>query len=115
MSFFAATSRTSICPAASASGVRICVSMFTSFTSKGMYCSASHWMDSSSSSCVIRGSEIFLMMTEWPRTPIATSFAFTFCWAKSSWIAWTMAAEFMSAPSTIASGGSGAEPKASSW
>ena len=55
MSFLAATSRTSICPAASASGVRICVSMFTSFTSKGMYCSASHWMDSSSSSCVIRG------------------------------------------------------------
>ena len=25
--------------------------MFTSFTSKGMYCSASHWIDSSSSSC----------------------------------------------------------------
>ena len=87
MSFFAATSRTSICPAAFASGERICVSMFTSFTSKGMYCSASHWIDSSSSSCVIRGMEIFLMMTEWPPMPMATSFAFTLCCATSSWMA----------------------------
>ena len=55
------------------------------------------------------------MMTEWPRTPIATSFAFTLCCATSSWIAWTIAAEFMSAPSTIASGGSGAAPNACSW
>ncbi len=105
MSFLAATSSTSICPAASPSGVRIWVSMFTSFTSKGMYCSASHWMDSSSSSCVMRGSEIFLMMTEWPRTPMATSLAFSFCAATTSWMASTMAEEFMSAPSTMASGG----------
>src|SRR5512143_1883087 len=56
MSFFAATRSTSICPAASPCGVRICVSMLTSFTSKGMYCSASHWIESSSSSCDIRGS-----------------------------------------------------------
>ena len=88
--------------------------MFTSFTSKGMYCSASHWIDSSSSSWVMRGIEIFLMMTEWPRTPMATSFVFTFCWATSSWIASTMAEEFMSWPSTMASGGSGASPQASS-
>ena len=38
--------------------------MFTSLMSKGMYCSASHWIDSSSSSWVIRGIEIFLMITE---------------------------------------------------
>ena len=74
MSFLAATSSTSICPAASAWGVRICVSMFTSFTSKGMYCSASHWMDSSRSSWDMTGMEMRLMMTEWPRTPMATSF-----------------------------------------
>ena len=89
--------------------------MFTSFTSKGMYCSASHWIDSSSSSWLIRGIWIFLMITEWPRTPIATSFAFTRCSASSPWIASTIALEFMSAPSTIASGGSGAEPKPASW
>ncbi len=85
--------------------------MFTSFTSKGMYCSASHWMESSSSSCVMRGSWIFLMMTEWPRTPMATSLAFTLCSARSSWMAWTTAAEFMRAPSTMVSGGSFATPK----
>ena len=88
--------------------------MWTSFTSKGMYCSASHWMESSSSSCVMRGSWIFLMMTEWPRTPMATSRAFTLCSASSSWMACTIAAEFMSAPSTMVSGGSRATPKASS-
>ena len=45
---------------------------------------------------------------------MATSFTFTFSFATSSWIACTMAEEFMRAPSTIASGGSGADPKACS-
>jgi hypothetical protein len=31
--------------------------------SKGMYCSASHWMDSASSSWDIAGTWIFLMIT----------------------------------------------------
>ena len=32
--------------------------------SKGMYCSASHWIDSPSSASDIDGSWIFLMITE---------------------------------------------------
>ena len=51
------------------------------------------------------------MITEWPETPIATSFCLIFSSPISSWIAWTMAVEFISAPSTIASGGSGFMPK----
>ena len=86
--------------------------MFTSFTSKGMYCSASHWIDSSSSSCVMRGMEIFLMMTEWPRTPMATSLVLTFCCATSSWMACDDGRRVHQAPSTMASGGSGAAPHA---
>ena len=39
--------------------------------SKGMYCSASHWMDSASSSGDIAGSWIFLMITEWPESEVA--------------------------------------------
>ena len=39
--------------------------------SKGMYCSASHWIDSASSSGDIAGSVIFLMMTEWPEREVA--------------------------------------------
>ena len=85
--------------------------MFTSFTSKGMYCSASHWMLSSSSSWLMRGIWIFLMMTEWPETPMATSLFFTFSSFISSCTAWTMAVEFINAPSTMASGGSGFMPK----
>ena len=87
--------------------------MFTSFTSNGMYCSASHWMLSSSSSWVMRGMEIFLMMTLWPETPMATSRFFSLYWAISWRMASTIAVEFISAPSTMASGGSGATPNAS--
>ncbi len=87
--------------------------MFTSFTSKGMYCSASHWMLSSSSSWLMRGMEIFLMITLWPLTPMATSRFFSLYWARSWRMASTMAVEFINAPSTIASGGRGATPNAS--
>src|SRR5437868_12015204 len=87
--------------------------MFTSFTSNGMYCSASHWMLSSSSSWVMRGMEIFLMMTLWPETPIATSRLFSLYWVMSWRMASTIAVEFIKAPSTMASGGSGATPNAS--
>src|SRR3954464_420058 len=116
MSFLAATRRTSIWPApvSCSGGVRICTSMFTSLTSNGMYCSASHWMLSSSSFRVMRGMEIFLMITLWPETPMATSRFFSLNWLTSCRMASTMAVEFISAPSTIASGGSGATPKASS-
>src|SRR5438067_5924048 len=115
MSFLAATSSTSIwpVPVSTSAGVRIWTSMFTSLTSKGMYCSASHWIDSSSSSCVIFGIEIFLMITEWPLTPMATSRFFSLYWLTSCRMASTMAVEFISAPSTITSGASGDTPKAS--
>ncbi len=115
MSFFAATSSTSIwpVPVSTSAGVRIWTSMFTSLTSKGMYCSASHWMLSSSSSWVIFGMLIFLMMTECPETPMAASrFLSLYCVTRLR-IASTMAVEFISAPSTMASGGSAATPKAS--
>ena len=59
----------------------------------------------------MRGIEIFLMITEWPETPMATSFCLIFSSPSSSWIACTIAVEFISAPSTIASGGSGFIPK----
>ncbi len=39
--------------------------------SKGMYCSASHWMESASSSSLIAGNWIFLMMTECPESDVA--------------------------------------------
>src|SRR5712664_1214665 len=68
--------------------------MFTSFTSKGMYCSASHWMLSSSSSWLMRGMEIFLMITLWPLTPMATSRFFSLYWERSWRMASTMAVEF---------------------
>ena len=57
--------------------------------------------------------QIFLMITEWPLTPMATSLFLSLYWATSSRMASTMAVEFISAPSTMASGGSGATPKAS--
>ena len=41
--------------------------------SKGMYCSASHWIDSDSSASVIAGSAIFLTMTALPESEAATS------------------------------------------
>ncbi len=85
--------------------------MWTSLTSKGMYCSASHWMDSSNSSWLIRGMAIFLMMTEWPLTPMATSFCLMRISPRSSCTAWTMAVEFMSVLSTMDSGGNGFIPK----
>ena len=41
--------------------------------SKGMYCSASQWIDSASSSGLIWGRLIFLTMTALPETLVATS------------------------------------------
>src|SRR5438270_9527871 len=115
MSFFAATRSTSIWPVplSWSGGVRICTSMFTSFTSKGMYCSASHCMLSWSSSWDMRGMEIFLMITLWPETPMATSRLFSLYWVISWRMASTIAVEFIKAPSTMASGGRGATPNAS--
>src|SRR6185503_18628314 len=83
--------------------------------SKGMYCSASQWMDSASSSGLICGSEIFLTMTALPETLVATSLVLIFWEVKSRWIASMTAPESMIAPSTIASGGSASIPMLTSW
>ena len=48
--------------------------------SKGMYCSASQWIDSASSSGLICGRLIFLTMTALPETLVATSAVLIF-WA----------------------------------
>jgi hypothetical protein len=72
--------------------------------SKGMYCSASHWMDSASSASVMDGSWIFLMITEWPDSePPKPGFLMLFS-AISRDRASTTSDESMIAPSTIASG-----------
>ncbi len=74
--------------------------------SKGMYCSASQWIDSPSSSALICGREIFLTMTALPETLVATSLVLILRLAKRRLIASTIAPESMMAPSTMASGGS---------
>ena len=55
--------------------------------SKGMYCSASQWIDSASSSGLIWGRLIFLTMTALPETLVATSFVLIFWALKRRWMA----------------------------
>src|SRR6266496_4657398 len=83
--------------------------------SKGMYCSASQWIDSASSSVLIWGRLIFLTMTALPETLVATSWVLILLAWKSRWMASMTAPESMIAPSTIASGGRGSRPMLSSW
>src|SRR5512134_474014 len=73
--------------------------------SKGIYCSTSHWIDSSSSSGVVVGRTTFLMMTEWPEREVATSFSRTFSSRSAVLIPSITVAWSMIAPSTMASGG----------
>ena len=84
--------------------------MATSWMSKGMYCSASQWIDSASSSGLICGRLIFLTMTAFPQTLVATSEVLIFWALKTRWMASITAPESMIAPSTMASGGSGSMP-----
>ena len=83
--------------------------------SNGMYCSASQWMDSASSSELICGRLIFLTMTALPETPVATSPVLILLSWNRRWIESITAPESMIAPSTIASGGSGSIPMFRSW
>jgi hypothetical protein len=85
--------------------------MLTSLMSKGMYCSASQRIVSSSSSLLCAGSEIRFTITEWPETEVTTSLDLKPPIAQASAIAAEMAGAFMNEPCTIASGGSGAKPK----
>ena len=78
--------------------------------SKGMYCSASQWMDSASSSGLIWGRLIFLTMTALPETLVATSVVLILWALNRRWMASMTAPESMMAPSTMASGGSGSMP-----
>ena len=80
-------------------------SILTSLMSKGMYCSTSHWIDSSSSSAVVVGSCTFLMITECPEREMATSFSWIFNSRRAVLIPSTTAPWSMIAPSTIASAG----------
>ena len=80
-----------------------------------MYCSASHWIDSASSSAPIAGSWIFLMMTEWPDSEVAYWEVFTRVTSLSLWMASTTSEESMIEPSTIASGDNGSMPTRWRW
>jgi len=81
--------------------------------SNGMYCSASHWIESSSSAGVMTGSVIFLTMTALPDNEAQTSFALNALFsAKTRRMASATAPASMMAPSTMASGGTGCMPKA---
>ena len=82
--------------------------------SKGMYCSASQRIDSSSSSRVMLGRLIFFTITEWPETAVATCFDLMPAESIASRIASTIALEFRNAPCTMASAGSFAVPTWSS-
>ncbi len=105
ISFLAATRMTSISSSFSSLAPRIWKSMFTSLASKGMYRSASHWMDSANSSSVITGRLIFLTITEWPETEVTTSFVLILKLLIRSRIVSTITTESIRDPSTMASGG----------
>src|SRR3990170_4020798 len=109
-SFLTATSMTSIWPLPSVSAPSIWKSMLTSVIGNGMYCSASHWMESASSSSVIAGKLTFFMMTEWPVRDDMASLTFTPCSLTSSLKVLVTVMESIMEPSTIASGGSSAIP-----
>ena len=75
--------------------------------SNGMYCSASHWIDSASSASLITGRLIFLTITALPDSDAATSRVLMRCdsnrWRTTS----ATAPPSMIAPSTMVSGGTG--------
>ncbi len=75
--------------------------------SKGMCCSASHWICSSSSAAVIIGTEILRMMTACPLMLSATSFCLILASEKARFRPSTTACEFITWPSTIDCGGRG--------
>ena len=83
--------------------------------SNGTYCSASHRIDSESSSSGIVGSWIFLTMTEWPETETATFEFLTPVEARRREMVSTTSEESMIAPSTIASGERFSSPALTSW
>ncbi len=83
--------------------------------SKGTYCSASQRIDSASSSGDMAGSEIFLMMTEWPDREVPKSGFWT---ERDETIRLTVSTtreESMMAPSTIASGERDSRPVFTRW
>ena len=83
--------------------------------SNGMYCSASHWIDSFNSSAGMAGTLIFLMITEWPDSEVAKFGALAPVSSVSFWIASTTRDESRMEPSTMASGESGSIPTLTRW
>src|ERR1700693_693331 len=84
--------------------------MFTSLMSKGIYCSASNLIDSSSSSSVIAGRIIFLTITECPETENATALVLSFCSSTKPLMISTTLPESITVPSTMRSLSIGAIP-----
>ncbi len=82
--------------------------------SNGMYCSASHWIESASSASLMRGTAMRLMITDGPETEVAKALLRTPVRSISRWIASTASVASATEPSTIASGGSGSRPTLSS-
>ena len=66
--------------------------------------------DKEFSSRLIVGRLIFLTMTEWPATAVATIFVLIPASRTACWIASVIAPELRNAPWTMASGGTGATP-----
>src|ERR1051326_3456454 len=83
--------------------------------SKGMYCSASHWIDSASSSGDMAGRVIFLMITEWQEREGAELEFLTVFSLFSREIVSTTREESMIEPSTMASGERRSIPILRSW
>ncbi len=72
--------------------------------SNGMYCSASHLIDSASSASVICGRLIFLTMTALPESDAATSLVFVPRRSNTRRMVSATPAPSMIAPSTMLSG-----------
>src|SRR5438270_1982252 len=83
--------------------------------SNGMYCSASHWIDSPSAASVMAGRLIFLTMTALPEREAATSLVLNALLEKRRLMASATALLSMMAPSTMLSGGTGSEPNAATF
>src|SRR6185295_3551906 len=89
--------------------------MLTSARPNGMYCSASNWMEASTSDSVATGRTTRFTMTEWPETPAAVLLSLNFPATMARLMASVTAGESMIAPSTTASGPSGSQAKPVIW
>src|SRR5262245_38484128 len=80
-----------------------------------MYCSASNWIEASTSSAVAAGSTTRFTITEWPETPVATPLALNFPTIMRRLIESATPGASIIAPSTTASGPRDSEAKPVTW